>query len=82
MESASTSKLRPKSRWFLPRTLGRLMSVVALSALGLGVSTLESLDATAGVDQLLLARVERVTVGADVDTQLAHGRTRLERVAA
>src|SRR3954464_9871468 len=43
---------------------------------------LEALDAAAGVHQLLLARVERVAVGADLDVQLGLGGARLERVPA
>jgi hypothetical protein len=34
-----TSKTSPKPRWYLPRTLGRLMWVVALSGLGLASLT-------------------------------------------
>jgi hypothetical protein len=48
----------------------------------LGGATLEALDATAGVDELLLARVERVAVGADLDVHVALGRARGELVAA
>ena len=48
-----------------------------------GVLLAEPIDATARVDDLLLARVERVAVGADFDLQvLAQRRTRLEHVAA
>ncbi len=42
----------------------------------------EALDASAGVDELLLARVERMTGVADVDLELGLGGTRRERVAA
>jgi hypothetical protein len=48
----------------------------------LGGSTLESLDATTGVDQLLLARVKGVTLGAKLDMQIVLGRPRVELVAA
>ena len=43
---------------------------------------LEAIDTAAAVHQLLLAGVERVTLGADFDTQLRFGGTRLERRAA
>ena len=43
---------------------------------------LEALDAAAGVHQLLLARVERVAVRADLDVELGLRRARLERVPA
>ena len=48
----------------------------------LAVASLEPLDPTAGVDQLLLARVERVARGADLHVDLCLRRTRGERVAA
>jgi hypothetical protein len=47
-----------------------------------GLTTLEPLDAASGVDQLLLARVERVALGAELDMQVALGRPRVELVAA
>src|SRR3954470_6086361 len=50
--------------------------------LALGGAALEALHATAGVDQLLLARVERVAVGADLHVDPALGRARRELVAA
>src|SRR4051812_31873588 len=43
---------------------------------------LEALDPAARVHELLLARVERVAVGADLDVQLGLGGARLERVPA
>src|SRR5437762_7261081 len=52
--------------------LGRLLPVPAL----------EPLDASAGVDQLLLARVERVALRAQLDVELGLRRARLERVPA
>ena len=52
------------------------------AAAALGGAALEALDATAGVDQLLPARVERVAVGADLDVDLGLGRARRELVAA
>jgi hypothetical protein len=43
----------------------------------------EFLNATGGVDNLLLAGVERMTLRADFDVQVfGHGRVGLERVAA
>src|SRR3954452_1028690 len=54
----------------------------ARCALGLFETLLEALDASAGVDQLLLAGVERVARGADLDVQLGLGGTRRERVPA
>src|SRR5580704_16593350 len=47
-----------------------------------GDAALEALDATAGVDQLLAARVERVAVRADLDAQLGLGGASLELVSA
>src|SRR5579862_3055644 len=43
---------------------------------------LEALDAAAGVDELLLARVERMALRADLDVQLGLRRAGLERVPA
>src|SRR4051812_16243734 len=43
---------------------------------------LEALDASAGVDELLLARVERMTVGADLHVDVALGGTGRELVPA
>jgi hypothetical protein len=48
----------------------------------LGGATLEPLDAATGVDQLLLARVKGVALGAELDMQIALGRPRVELVAA
>src|SRR4051812_41906933 len=48
----------------------------------LGGATLEALDPAAGVDELLLARVERVAVRADLDVHVALGGTRFEHVPA
>src|SRR5665213_2201264 len=47
-----------------------------------GDAALEALDATACVDQLLAARVERVAVRADLDAQLGLGGASLELVPA
>src|SRR6476661_5275828 len=60
------------------RALGRGAAAVA----ALGHAPLEALDATARVDELLPARVERVAVGADLDVDVALGRARGELVAA
>src|SRR4051794_31579203 len=54
----------------------------AACAAGLLEAALEPLDAAAGVHQLLLARVERVALGADVDVEVGLRRTRVEVVAA
>src|SRR6478736_10123564 len=48
----------------------------------LRVPLVEALDATAGVYQLLLARVEGVALGAQLDAELAHGGAGHELVAA
>src|SRR5687768_15998203 len=55
--------------------------VAALAAL-FRRAALEPLDAAAGVDELLAARVERVAVRADLDVQLGLRRARGELVAA
>src|SRR5690349_21707628 len=49
---------------------------------GLGVAALEALDASGGVDELLLAREERVALAADLQAHLVVGRARLEGVTA
>src|SRR5258708_7881389 len=54
----------------------------AAGAAGLLEPALEALDAAAGVHQLLLARVERVAVRADLDVQLSLRGARDERVPA
>jgi len=47
----------------------------ALSNLvGLGLAGLELVNAAGSVDEFLLARVERVAVGADFNANLLHGR--------
>src|SRR5207248_2694927 len=46
------------------------------------VATLEPVDAPAGVHELLLARVEGMALGAELDVQVALGRSRGEGVAA
>src|SRR5215471_1611171 len=61
-------------------------SRAGLSLLGLGLlgplePLLEALDATARVDELLLAGVERVALRADLDVQLGLGGACHERVA-
>src|SRR2546427_5816246 len=55
------------------------MSLAAAGAAGLLQPALEALDAAARVHQLLLARVERVAVRADLDVQLRLRGTRGER---
>jgi hypothetical protein len=51
-------------------------------ALALAVATLEAIDATTAVDQLLLARVEGMALVAELGVQLGAGRPGRERVAA
>src|SRR3954462_639082 len=51
-------------------------------ALAARVLLLEALDAAGGVDELLLARVERVAVRANFDAECAAGRVGLDLVAA
>src|SRR3954451_9833332 len=48
----------------------------------LGVATLEALDPATGVNELLLARVERVALRAELDPETRHRRTSRELVAA
>src|SRR5688572_29944484 len=48
----------------------------------LGVAALEALHATAGVHELLLPRVERVAIRANLDVDLRLGCPRLERIPA
>src|SRR4051794_25202241 len=57
-------------------------SGLGLAAGALGSAAPEALDATAGVHELLPARVERVAVRADLDVDLRLGRARRELVAA
>src|SRR5205823_14918210 len=54
----------------------------ALCALGALEALLETLDSAAGVHELLLARVERMAVRADLDVKLRLRRPRLECVSA
>src|SRR5450759_329233 len=62
---------------------GRGLGGLGLGGLGLlVVAALEALDAPTGVDQLLLARVERVALRAQLDVQIRLGAARRERVAA
>src|ERR671939_517797 len=62
--------------------MGLATALSAAGAAGLLEPPLEALDAAAGVEELLLARVERVAVRADLDVQLGLRRSRLERVPA
>src|SRR3954465_3278462 len=54
----------------------------AAGAAGLLETTLEALDPTAGIHELLLARIERVALRADLDVQLLLGGARRELVPA
>jgi hypothetical protein len=56
--------------------------MTSLAALTSGHTPLEALDAAAGIHQLLLARVERVAGGADLDVNLGLGRAGHELIAA
>jgi hypothetical protein len=47
----------------------------------LGSAALEALDASTGVDQLLLARVERVALRAELNVQVVLRGARVELVA-
>src|SRR5437588_11961909 len=58
----------------------RLLAAGALRALGALEPALEALDPSTGVHELLLARIEGVALGADLDVQLRLGRVDLERV--
>src|SRR5262245_49387217 len=63
--------------------IGALMRFFSLlGPAGLLEAPLEALDATAGVHELLLAGVEGMTLGADLDVQLRLGRTGLKLVPA
>src|SRR5581483_2449307 len=53
-----------------------------LGALGALEPALEALDPSTGVHELLLARVEGMALGADLDVELGLGRADLERVPA
>src|SRR3954470_4632812 len=66
----------------MDRQPGPSARALGAAARPLGGATLEPLHATAGVDQLLLARVERVAVRADLHVHVALRRARLERVPA
>src|SRR5436190_1611421 len=66
-----------------PRVLmPKVLAAGALRALGALEAALEALHPAARVHELLLARVERVAVRADLDVELGSGRSRLERVPA
>src|SRR5688572_23150422 len=62
--------------------IGRRGSRSGARLLGLLEAALEALDAATRVDELLLAGVERVTLGADLDVQLRLRRSRGEGVPA
>src|SRR4051812_37926025 len=59
-----------------------LMSPALLAALAASVAALESVDAAARVDQLLLARIEGMALAAKFDVHVALRRAGRERVAA
>src|SRR5437868_2917107 len=70
-----------RTAWPPTVTLG-LLAAGALRALGALEPALEALDPSTGVHELLLARIEGVALGADLDVQLRLGRMDLERVPA
>src|SRR4051812_11497780 len=72
-----TGLLTPPTSAARPRTSGG-----SPAALALGRPALEALDAPAGVHELLLARVEGMAVGADLDVHVALGRAGDELVPA
>lgn len=61
--------------------LGNGLGLGGLGGLGLGEALLELVHAAGGIDELLLARIERVAGVADADEQLWLGGTGLDRVA-
>src|SRR5919201_510994 len=63
-----------------PKVVTSVPLPAACAAAGPLEPALETLDTAARVDELLLARVERVAVRADLDVQLGLGGARLERV--
>src|SRR5436853_3532611 len=67
------------SRTACPPTVATLL-LGALGALSALEPLLEALHPAAGVHELLLARVERVALGTNLDVQLRLRRSRLERV--
>src|SRR3954471_16305069 len=60
----------------------RAEALLAAAGAGTGQPALEALDATARIDQLLLAGVERMAVGADLHVHVALRGTRHELVPA
>jgi hypothetical protein len=56
--------------------------LLLLAVIGFFVPFAEALDASGGIDDLLLPREERVAVGADFDVEFFLGRTGLDHVAA
>src|SRR5262245_38986143 len=70
----------PPIAWDIRLGVGRARG--GFSLLRLLEPPLEALDTSTGVDELLLARVERVALGADLDVQLGLGRAGHERVPA
>src|SRR5689334_13819598 len=68
----------------LSADVGHDSEALAAACLAAGAlqAALEALDATARVHELLLARVERVALRADLDVQLGLRRAGLERVSA
>src|SRR5438132_9410589 len=79
----SYCSLRPRAATGARGTRVRTKEPLAAArAAGLLEAPLDALHPAAGVDELLLARVERVALGADLDVQLGLRRARLERIPA
>lgn len=81
---ASAAALRAASASAALAALAALASSAFLSWAAAAPPNLvgEALDASTGVDELLLAGVERVALVAKLDLHLGHGSVRLEGVAA
>src|SRR5262245_49621805 len=77
--SDQRARLRLRALWRALRRVDREDSALTLFVT---VLLAEAIHATGGVDQLLLARIERVALAADVGMDLRLRRARLERVAA
>src|SRR5690348_6950327 len=74
--------MTPSRTAWPPTVIPLRLLAAALGALGALEPALEALDPSTGVHELLLARVEGVALGADLDVQLRLGRVDLKRVPA
>ena len=75
-----TDREEIKKESFVSETL-RFLAVLQRGFLLQTKSLVETINTSTGVDQLLLAGVERVALGADLNTDLLLGRTGCEHVA-